>query len=164
MALIKCAECGADISEKAFACPKCGCPRQAMADLSSLAHMAMWGYEWKSKKTVWGWPLIHIAVGRNKQTGRLLVARGIIAIGQFAVGGITIAQFGLGLVFGFGQFVTGALAIGQFAFGGTVIAQFAVGIYALAQLGYGSHVWSVSQQDPQAIMYFKQLWHMLHRG
>lgn len=26
MALIKCSECGADISEKASACPKCGCP------------------------------------------------------------------------------------------------------------------------------------------
>ena len=26
MALIKCSECGADISEKASECPKCGCP------------------------------------------------------------------------------------------------------------------------------------------
>lgn len=26
MALIKCPECGADVSEKASACPKCGCP------------------------------------------------------------------------------------------------------------------------------------------
>lgn len=26
MALIKCSECGADISDKASACPKCGCP------------------------------------------------------------------------------------------------------------------------------------------
>lgn len=26
MALIKCSECGADVSEKASVCPKCGCP------------------------------------------------------------------------------------------------------------------------------------------
>lgn len=26
MALIKCSECGSDISEKASVCPKCGCP------------------------------------------------------------------------------------------------------------------------------------------
>ena len=26
MALIKCSECGAKISEKAIVCPKCGCP------------------------------------------------------------------------------------------------------------------------------------------
>lgn len=36
MALIKCSECGADISEKASACPKCGCPlditKQVMSD------------------------------------------------------------------------------------------------------------------------------------
>ena len=36
MALIKCPECGADISEKASACPKCGCPlditKQVMSD------------------------------------------------------------------------------------------------------------------------------------
>lgn len=36
MALIKCSECGADVSEKASACPKCGCPldiiKQVMSD------------------------------------------------------------------------------------------------------------------------------------
>lgn len=36
MALIKCSECGADISEKASECPKCGCPleitKQIIAD------------------------------------------------------------------------------------------------------------------------------------
>lgn len=26
MALIKCPECGEEVSEKALACPKCGCP------------------------------------------------------------------------------------------------------------------------------------------
>lgn len=26
MVLIKCSECGADVSEKASECPKCGCP------------------------------------------------------------------------------------------------------------------------------------------
>ncbi len=36
MALIKCSECGADVSEKALECPKCGCPlditKQMMSD------------------------------------------------------------------------------------------------------------------------------------
>lgn len=26
MALIKCSECGANVSERSVACPKCGCP------------------------------------------------------------------------------------------------------------------------------------------
>ena len=32
MALIKCSECGADVSEKALQCPKCGCPIEISID------------------------------------------------------------------------------------------------------------------------------------
>lgn len=31
MALVKCVECGKDISDKATSCPNCGCPMQSMA-------------------------------------------------------------------------------------------------------------------------------------
>ncbi|MCP4648969.1 MAG: zinc ribbon domain-containing protein [PVC group bacterium] len=158
MALIKCSECGMEISEKAVSCPGCGHPMQGMEELTRLARLAVWGYEWKSKTEINGWPLVHVAIGRSKKTGKLLVAKGIIAIGQFAIGVITIAQFGIGVIFGFGQFVTGLLAIGQFAFGGIVIAQFGVGMYVLAQIGYGTHIWSVKLKDPEAIKFFKDLW------
>lgn len=33
MALIKCSECGSDVSEKASACPKCGCPIDAIKEI-----------------------------------------------------------------------------------------------------------------------------------
>ena len=52
--------------------------------------------DWKSRATVLDYPFVHIVFGRDVQ-GRLWVARGVIAIGQFAVGLITVAQFGLGL-------------------------------------------------------------------
>jgi len=170
MALINCPECGAEISEKAMSCPKCGHPMKAMDDLTGIKRYLWRGFEWKSKTEILGWPLIHIAVGRNKETGKLLVAKGIIAIGQFGIGLITIAQFGIGILFGFGQFVGGLLAVGQFALGvyfglgqfatGIIaIGQFAFGRYVLAQLGYGEHVWSTRVRDPQAIGYFKNLWH-----
>ncbi len=158
MALVKCPECNADVSEKAVACPQCGHPLAAMADLTRMARMAFWGYEWKTKTEIFGWPLIHVAVGRSKKTGKLLVAKGIIAIGQFAIGLVTIAQFGIGILFGFGQFITGALAIGQFALGVMVIGQFAFGGYVLAQAGFGKYVWSIKIKDPQAIKYFRSLW------
>ena len=170
MALITCPECGAKVSEKAATCPKCGYPMQPMADLTRITRRFLRGYEWKSKAELFGWPLIHIAVGRNKETGKLLVAKGIIAIGQFGIGVITIAQFGIGILFGLGQFVGGILAIGQFALGIyfglgqfatgiTAIGQIAFGMYVRAHTGYGKYVWSTKVKDPQAIEYFRSLWH-----
>ncbi len=42
MALIKCSECGADISEKASVCPKCGCPlditKKVISDTKKKRH------------------------------------------------------------------------------------------------------------------------------
>lgn len=81
MAMIKCPDCDASISDKAATCPKCGYPMQPMADLTRVTRMFWRGFEWKSKTQLLGWPLIHIAIGRNKETGKLLVAKGIIAIG-----------------------------------------------------------------------------------
>lgn len=163
MSLINCPECSARISEKAFTCPKCGNPMRPMP-----APFYWRGFEWKSETEFHGWPLVHIAVGRDKQTGKLLVAKGIIAIGQFGIGLITIAQFGIGLLFGFGQFVGGMLSIGQFALGVyfglgqfatgmTAIGQFAIGKYVLAQAGFGKYVWSVKVKSPEAMEYFRNL-------
>lgn len=169
MALIDCPECGASISEKAVACPKCGHPMKPMADLTLLTRKFIRGYEWRSKTEIYGWPLIHIAIGRNKETGGLLVAKGIIAIGQFGIGVITIAQFGIGALFGLGQFVGGIFAVGQFALGiyfglgqfatGYIaIGQIAFGQYVRASMGYGKYVWSSKIKDSQAIEYFRGLW------
>ena len=169
MALITCPECSARISDKAATCPKCGHPMQPMTDLTRMTRRFLWGFEWKSKTKVFGWPLIHIAIGRNKETGKLMAAKGIIAIGQFGIGVITIAQFGIGLLFGLGQFVGGTVAIGhfalgiyfglgQFATGITAIGQFAFGTYVRAQIGYGKYVWSTKVEHPQAVEYFRNLW------
>ena len=175
MALIDCPECGASVSDKAATCPKCGYPMKPMADLALVTRRFMRGFEWKSKTEILGWPLIHVAIGRNKETGKLMVAKGIIAIGQFGLGVITIAQFGVGLLFGLGQFVGGIVAIGQFALGiyfglgqfavgVTAIGQFAFGWYVRAPLGYGRYIWSTKIQDVRAIEYFENLWPFFRKG
>jgi hypothetical protein len=136
-----------------------------------------WGREWRSQTELFGWPLVHVAYGRD-ENGKLRVAKGIIAIGQFAVGGFTIAQFGIGYVFGFGQFIVAPLAIaqfalslvavaqfaitalfglGQFATGYVAIGQFAFGGWVRAVFGWGAHVWSVQRSDPEAVKYFREL-------
>ena len=110
MALIDCPECGARISEKAAACPKCGHPMKPMADLTFMTRRFMRGYEWKSKTEILGWPLIHIAVGRNKETGKLLKS---IFTGFFIlllVEGIIVPSYILRFL------LQGATAVGFFYF------------------------------------------------
>lgn len=126
------------------------------------------GYEWKSRVEIFGFPLVHIAVGRDRQTGKFLVAKGVIAIGQFAIGIVAIGQFAVGLLFALAQFAVGMFAVaqfavgfvfglGQFAIGMTAIGQFAVGRYALCQVGYGKYVWSFIEKNAEALEYFKHL-------
>jgi hypothetical protein len=172
MALIYCPECMVQISEEARTCPQCGHPLKEEPQPVRVTPPTWWGYEWKSKTAIFGIPLIHIAAGRNKETGKFMVAKGIIAIGQFAFGFITIAQFGIGLLFGLGQFMGGTVALGQFAVGisfglgqfatgAVAIGQFAFGEYVLAQIGYGKYVWSKTVKDPEAVEYFTNMWNAL---
>lgn len=134
--------------------------------------------EFRTHATLFGLPLLHITWGRNPETMRYITAKGIIAIGRFAWGGlaigqvsggiIAIGQLGIGFLFGFGQATTGLVAIGQAALGGMIgigqfacgnmaIGQIAAGSYVLAQFGMGDHVWDMRQGDVQAVQFFRQL-------
>jgi hypothetical protein len=158
------------VSTEAFTCPQCGAPRPTEAAWTGT------GFEWKSARTYAGYPLVHIAFGRDSR-GKRRVAKGVIAIGQFAVGLITVAQFGVGVLFGFGQFIFGfttiaqfavglAVGIGQFATGYAAVGQFVLAYYGLAQLGLAKFLWSSGHRDPEAVNFFlawweaaKSLWH-----
>jgi len=128
--------------------------------------IANWGFEWKTETNFLGLPYIHIAMGRDRQSGKILVAKGVIAIGQLAVGLVAIGQFSVGVLFGLAQFSIGLFAIAQVAFGGifglgqvatgiTAIGQLAIGKYVLAQAGFGEYVWSLIEKNPQALEYFR---------
>ncbi|MFH1414599.1 MAG: zinc ribbon domain-containing protein [Elusimicrobiota bacterium] len=130
MSLIKCPECNFKIGSQAVSCPKCGYTRNNSRETEIPGAGRRHGFEWKSRQHICGWPLIHIAFGKDKQTGKLLIAKGVVAIGQFAVGLITIAQFGIG----FGQFNTGIIAVGQGALGIYLgLGQLATGVTAIGQ-------------------------------
>ncbi len=134
--------------------------------------------EFTSHAKLSGIPLIHITRGRCPETGRCIVAKGIIAVGRLAVGVIALGQASLGFIaigqaaggvlFGLGQATIGVLAIGQLAIGlafgcgqfvtGYVaIGQAAYGTYVLAQAGFGEHVWSVKRVDPLAKEFFNPI-------
>ena len=91
------------------------------------------GFEWRTSATLFGLPLIHIAWGRNNKR-KILVAKGIIAIGQYGYGGFVIAQFGAGLIC-ISQFGIGLLALSQFAIAAAAIAQMGVAVFGIFQMG-----------------------------
>jgi tRNA A-37 threonylcarbamoyl transferase component Bud32 len=131
--------------------------------------------EYRSKRTLLGWPLVHIVSGLDPLTGRPKTAKGWLAIGDGrAVGGIALAggsAFGglavsggvsFGVLAGAGGFAFGGFALaGGMAFaaavsmaGGMAIAGvlamaggFAGGTFASASSARGEHVLSATRQD-----------------
>ncbi len=116
-----------------MACPQCGAPYPARGSWDG------WGYEYKSKLSLAGLPLVHISF-KYRPNRTPVVARGIIAIGQFGYGVVCIAQFGIGVV-SISQFTVAAFAIAQFAVAYSLIAQF--GLYVAE--GHGQLVFSIGR-------------------
>ena len=116
-----CRECRHEVSEQAMACPHCGAPCPARERWDG------WGFEYKSKETILGLPLLHISF-KFRPNLVPVPARGIIAIGQFACGVFTLSQFGIGIV-----------SVSQFTIAVYALAQFAVAYSLVAQLGIYIH-------------------------
>lgn len=113
-----CRECRTTISEQALSCPHCGAPYPARAKWDG------WGFEYKSSLAIGDWPLVHIAF-KYRPNRTPVVARGVVAIGQFAYGGLCISQFGVGLV-SVSQFTVAGFAVAQVGAAYTLLAQFGV--------------------------------------
>ena len=134
--------------------------------------------EFTSHRKVRGLPLLHFTRGKCPETGKRVVAKGVIAVGrkavgvvavgQAALGVIAVGQLALGLLLGLGQASWGLVALGQLAIGGlfglgqvatgaVTIGQVGLGKYVLAQLGYGEHVWDTRSTSPAAREFFRWL-------
>jgi tRNA A-37 threonylcarbamoyl transferase component Bud32 len=147
---------------------------ELLRGLSPVALRRAFGMEYKSKATLFGWPLVHICFGIDPQTGRKRVAKGVIAIGDAAIGvfasgglamgGVTFGGMSVGLI-SIGGLAAGLLAIGGLAFGGFawggcgigVIAMggMAVGYYAFGGKVFGVHTLSGQGRDPIATAFFE---------
>lgn len=89
-------------------------------------------FEYKSEKTIFGLPLLHINSGGaylNKK------AKGIIAIGDISTGLISIGGVSFGIIsiggIGIGLISLGGVAIGGLAFGGVAVGAYAFGAVAI---------------------------------
>ena len=94
-------------------------------------------YEYRSKRTLFGLPLVHINSGPGLRVAKGIIAVGNISIGVFSVGGLALGLFSfgglcLGLLLvlagvGVGAVAFGGLAVGVLAGGGFALGWFAIG-------------------------------------
>lgn len=103
-------------------------------------------YEYKSKRTFLGVPLVHINFGKNK-TAKGLIAIGFKSIGLISVGLLSVGLLSLGLlsiglislgILTLGLLSIGAIAIGLFSIGAISIGIVAVGAIAIGQFSFGA--------------------------
>lgn len=168
MPLVNCPECKKQISDAATQCPHCGYPlRTAPASIGGMPttiQLRLRGIEYKSKVSLLGLPLIHIATGFD-DNGRKRIARGIIALGDvafgvLAVGGaalgvVTIGGFSLGLAGALGGLaISAGVAVGGLGIGYAAIGGCAVGYYAMGGAAFGVHTVSAMGVDPAAADWF----------
>lgn len=118
MPTVACRDCGHQVSPSAFTCPECNAPNP-----SKPIEEAGYGFEWKSKQTLLGLPLIHVSF-KYRLNRMPVVAKGWLAIGQFSYGFVNLSQFGVGPV-----------CISQFAIAGVAVAQFCAAVLGVCQVG-----------------------------
>ncbi len=96
-------------------------------------HYEGWRYEYKSERTLFGLPLVHINLSQRGLTW----ARGIIAIGNVATGVVAVGCFAAG-IFSLGALCLGVLALAGMALGLVAMGGIGVGLIALGgcALGY----------------------------
>ena len=114
------------------------------------------GFEYRSRRTVWGLPLIHVAHDGNGE--RIAVARGVVAIGDAAIGLVAIGGFAVGGValggMAMGVLGLGGLALGLLlALGGMAVGGFAVGARALGVVATGALPTSLLDVSASAVQW-----------
>ncbi|MEI8212364.1 MAG: hypothetical protein WCI02_09455 [Planctomycetota bacterium] len=135
----------------------------------------MRGIRKRSETEIWGLPLYDIATGPDPARGEIRGhARGIIAIGDLATGFIALGGMARGFIAigggAIGIVAMGGGAIGLVALGGGAIGLLALGGAAIGfvafgggAIGYyaggggaiGKYVLSATEQNPEAIRFFK---------
>jgi transcriptional regulator with XRE-family HTH domain len=120
-------------------------------------------YEYKSERTLFGLPLVHVNIGFRPRKAKGIiaigaVAQGFISIGLVSIGLLSFGLLSLGLVafgtlsiallvaFGavsVGTFSIGAVALGAFTLGAVSIGAYSIGALAVAsRVAVGDHAYA----------------------
>ena len=121
---------------------------QAQPEQSAPGAGWRWHYEYKSRRTLFGLPLLHINVGRGamyRATGIVaigLAARGVVAVGLVSLGVLAVGAVSVGLLAAgaaaLGGAATGAVAVGYVAVGSLAVGKVAIGSLAIGEGVTGS--------------------------
>jgi hypothetical protein len=132
-----------------------------------LQQPVMFGFDYRSRTTIAGWPLIHIASGVDPATMRPRIAKGLVAIGNIAVGGVaiggvvcglfTVGGLSLGLLFALGGAAVGVgVSVGGLAVGSIAIGGAALGfVYAIGGGAFGPAIIDGRRCDRAAAEFFR---------
>jgi transcriptional regulator with XRE-family HTH domain len=99
-------------------------------------------FEYKSRKTFRGLPLVHVNIGFGMKKAKGVIAignisQGIISIGLVAMGLLSFGLLSIGLI-GFGVLAIGLLlAIGAISIGGISIGAVAIGFFTIGAVSIG---------------------------
>lgn len=119
--------------------PECepALPPQSTTTVIHHHYQEGWHYEYKSRRTLFGLPLVHVNIGHKDHWARGIVAIGNIATGFVALGGISAGLLSLGGV-SFGLLLAlGAVTLGGMSIGGVALGILAWGGIALGWLAVG---------------------------
>lgn len=111
-------------------------------------------YEYKSKRTLFGLPLLHVNFGCGLYRAKGVIAIGMVSKGIISIGAVALGVFSFGAVaigalvlagLSLGLFAVGGAAVGAVAVGGAAVGIFtlggvAVGMTSVGGLAVGSHV------------------------
>ena len=89
-------------------------------------------YEYKSRRTLFGLPLVHVNYGIGFHRAKGIIAIGNVATGFIAIGGLSVGLLSLG-----GVSLGLLLSLGGLALGGVAVGGGTAGLFACGGLSYG---------------------------
>lgn len=115
-------------------------------------------FEYKSKRTLFGVPLVHVCIGAGMCRARGIVAVGNLACGFLSVGILSVGLFSFGVLafgliavaalalggFALGAIAAGLMAVGSVAFGVIAVGSLAVGVYSVGAAAFASEIAATS--------------------
>ena len=119
---------------------------QAQAQQPLVIYPRAFHYEYKSERTLFGLPLVHVNVGVGLRRAKGIIAvgtiaqgvvavgalsAGVISVGALCVGLLAFGAAGIGLLFALGGLAVGTVAAGGIALGVLAFGGLAFGVYAL---------------------------------